>query len=432
MARFLAWLNRERAAGLVGYDELWRWSVTDLEGFWTALRDWFAVHAALPTPALPDPSAPQPTWFPGARLNWAESVLCAGADPDEPAVIGLGGPDTAPEPVSWRDLARQVASVAATLRTCGVVPGDRVAAALPNVPKAVVAMLATAAVGAVWVPPEASLRPKVIFATVATAELAAALPGPPQLVRIDVAEFGAADAGPAPTCAAVPFAHPLRIGDGGVQSHGGVLLETLRRDGLHHDTGPGDRVFGCLASAESGWAALAVGATVVTCAGPAPSAEALLRACAAHRVTRLDIGADHLAACARSGVHAPERHDLSALRTVVTTAAAPVAAWQWVHAHVKRDVLLGVDLFAADGATVLVGTNPLLPLYAGELQAPALGVRVAQHASGALVATTPQPASTGPAGYAQFAIRVSPTPYGSYRVLEGTEGTDHGSADRTR
>jgi acetoacetyl-CoA synthetase len=241
-----------------------------------------------------------------------------------------------------------------------------------------------------------------------------------------VPEFAAVNA--APAFEAVPFAHPLWIGDGGMETHGGVLLETLRRDGLHHDTGPGDRVLGCLASAEPLWATLAVGATVVTCAGPPPTAEALLRACAAHRVSRLDIAASHLAACARSGVHAPERHDLSALRTVVTTAAAPLAAWQWVHAHVKRDVLLGVDLLDAGGSTVLVGTNPLLPLYAGELQAPVLGIRVEQHASGALVATTPQPASSA-AGHGEIAVRVRPTPYGSYRV---TEGTDHGSADRTR
>jgi acetoacetyl-CoA synthetase len=462
MARFLAWVNQNRAnqnrtARLVGYDELWRWSVADLDGFWRAVWDWFAVTGTRGGTVVRDPAAPQPSWFPGASLNWAENVLRGGVDPTEPAVVGLGRDGSAESVLTWEEMAGRVAGVAAGLRAAGIAPGELVAAALPDGPEALVALLATAACGGVWVrhrPDRAlarvlQLAPRVLFCTAETAGIAAALPSVAHTVRVDTGQFGAGPA--AAEFAAVPFEHPLWVRAGGVQSHGGVLLEQLKMHGLHRDTGPGDRVLGCVTPAEPIWSALAVGATVLTCGGPAATPDALFRACAAQRVTRLDIGPRRLAACARAGAQPADRHDLSALRTIVTTAAPPRSAWRWVYTAVKRDVLLGVDLLDAETATVAVGTNPLLPLYAGELQAPTLGVAVeVEH--GAVQTLTPVPARPSAtsrwAGDARGsplrergAVTITPTPFGSYRVREPEssvnplclpEGPDHGHPGRSQ
>ena len=149
MTAYLDWLARERGLRFAGYEDLWRWSVEDLDGFWSSVWDHFDVLAsAPPTAVLGDRRMPGATWFAGARLNLAENVLRY-ADRDGPAVVGLSE-GREPVELSWAELAAQVASFAAALRELGVRPGDRVAAYLPNIPQAVVALLATASVGAIW------------------------------------------------------------------------------------------------------------------------------------------------------------------------------------------------------------------------------------------------------------------------------------------
>ncbi len=144
MSAYLDWLTRERQLRFTGYGELWRWSVDDLDGFW----DYYdVVSSAAPTAVLGDRRMPGATWFPGARLNWAENLL-RHADRDGPAVVGITEGEE-PVELSWAGLTAQVASFAAALREMGVRPGDRVAAYLPNIPQTVVALLATASVGSV-------------------------------------------------------------------------------------------------------------------------------------------------------------------------------------------------------------------------------------------------------------------------------------------
>ena len=154
MADFLTWVNGNRDVSLVGYslvgyDELWRWSVDDLEGFWGSIWSYFdIIRSAEPHTVLETATMPGAAWFPGARLNWAENIL-RHADDDDPVIIGISE-DHDPSVLRGTDLTRQVASLAAELRELGVRPGDRVAAYLPNTPQAVIALLATASVGAIW------------------------------------------------------------------------------------------------------------------------------------------------------------------------------------------------------------------------------------------------------------------------------------------
>ena len=149
VAAFTRWLQRERGLEFISYEDLWQWSVQDIELFWECIWDYFQVRASIPfTRVLGRREMPGAEWFPGARLNYAEHALAH----ERPGVDALlyvreGVPLAR---MSWSDLGAQVRIVATRLRRLGVVPGDRVVGVLPNCPQAVVAVLATTSIGAIW------------------------------------------------------------------------------------------------------------------------------------------------------------------------------------------------------------------------------------------------------------------------------------------
>lgn len=302
IARYLAWLQEHRGVRLQGYQELWRWSVRDLARFWSSIWDFEDILASTPpTAVLPDASLPGATWFPGARLNYAEHLLRGldGGAPrpgDRPAETGdrvalIQVPeDGAAVPVSVAELWRLAGGLATTLREWGVGPGDRVVAYLPNTVEAVAGLIASASIGAVWsicspdlgsggvVGRFAQLEPKVLIAGNGyryggrvhhrgreVAEIVAGLPSLSHLIRVPmvpaagddpgagVAErvWSEATAGDHPLeFAQLPFDHPLWVlfssgttgtPKGIVQGHGGILLEHLKALRLHNDVRPGDR-----------------------------------------------------------------------------------------------------------------------------------------------------------------------------------------------
>jgi len=428
MADFLAYVNRGREVALVGYDELWAWSVEDLDGFWGSIWSYFDVLAsAQPRTVLERGEMPGAVWFPGARLNWTENLL-RHARGDAAAIVGVSE-DRAPVTLTWAELTRQVASLAAELRRMGIRPGDRVAAYLPNIPQSAVALLATAAVGAIWscCSPDfgtdgvldrfRQIEPTVLIGVDGyrfggkdvdrldtVAQLSAELPSvkhtvvveqlrqggdlPPGALRFDALVAGTEE----PVYEQVPFDHPLWIlyssgttgvPKGIVHSHGGILLEHLKSHALHFDTSAEDRVF---IYASTGWmvwnvlvTALAVGATIVTYDGNPvkPTVDTLFDICARHQVTRFGTGAAYLTGCEKAARRPGEVHNLSALRSIASTGSPlPTSTWHWVYESVKRDLLLGSDCGGTDVCAAFIGTNPLLPVYAGEMQAPYLGVRV--------------------------------------------------------
>src|SRR5512140_1339658 len=146
---FAQWLERERGLQFADYAALWHWSVTDLEGFWGALFEYFRIEcSAAPTCVLARRSMPGAQWFPGARLNYAQHVLRRERNGGD--AIFFASESRPLAPVSWHDLAAQVRKLATQLRATGVAPGDRVVAWMPNIPETMVAMLATTAIGAIW------------------------------------------------------------------------------------------------------------------------------------------------------------------------------------------------------------------------------------------------------------------------------------------
>ena len=172
----MAWLDETRGLRFDGYPDLWQWSVTDLEGFWQAIWDFNdIVVEARPRPCSAAATMPGAQWFPGARLNYAENVL----HQERPGEVALYyHSETKPvTPLYWDELGQNVRILATQLRSLGVQPGDRVASTLPNIPEAVIAMLAATSIGAIWtsVSPDfgwrgvldrfRQLQPKVLICT---------------------------------------------------------------------------------------------------------------------------------------------------------------------------------------------------------------------------------------------------------------------------
>ncbi len=433
-ATLLAGFAREaaRRRGLdldpTDYDAIWRWSVEHPEQFWADVADWSGVLPGVPDDrVLPRREMPGAEWFPGTTVNYAEQALRHGTD-EHPALVAVAE-DADPWEVSWAQLRGQVGAFAATLRRLGVQRGDRVVGYLPNVPEAVVAFLGAAAIGAVWscCAPDfgtravldrfAQIEPTVLVAVDGyrfngrdhdrrdvVAELRAALPSVRTTVAVPRLFPGEALDGALawddavadlrePEFETLPFDAPLWIvwssgttglPKGIVHGHGGVVLEQHKQLGLHGDVGPGDRFSWYASTAWIMWniatSALLRGATVVVYDGaPAyPSVDAQFALAARTGITYLGTSAGYLIACEKAGIRPGEDHDLSALRTIGSTGSPlPASAFSWVYDAVGGDVFLASVSGGTDVATGFVGSTLLLPVTAGELQRPMLGVAAA-------------------------------------------------------
>ena len=424
IGRFTAWLA-EGGRRFDSYLDLWSWSVDELDEFWAAVWEYFGVAGSPGSSVLTDRGMPGATWFPTARMNYAENVLGAIQDPDALAIVGRSQSRERVE-LSFGELAEQVRRARAALRSLGVSKGDRVVGFLPNVPEAVVALLATASLGATWAccPPEfgarsvvdrlAQLEPKVLIAVAGyaygakevdrTSELQtirAALPTVEHVVGLSYGVHEVADALDWTSLLAaqdsdaplefepVSFDHPLwtlfSSGTTGlpkavVHSHGGITLEHLKLHGLHLDTRAGDRVMLMTTTGWTVWncmvSALMVGASIVVTDGNPfhPGLDAPWRAVADERVTLFGTSPGYAMACRNEAMRPGDAHDLSALRTIaVTGAVLPPEAYDWFHAVLPTDVYVNSMSGGTDICSNFVSGNPWLPVYRGEISGPALG-----------------------------------------------------------
>ena len=153
ITQFTRWLNDTKHLGLTDYESLWRWSISDIEGFWQACWDWFGLTSQAPIRSvLRERSMPGAKWFEGATLNYAQHLLARSREPDSAnrEAIVFKNEKHGSVSVSWQTLSDQVGSLMRELRALGIKPGDRVVSYMPNIPQTVAAMLATTGVGAVW------------------------------------------------------------------------------------------------------------------------------------------------------------------------------------------------------------------------------------------------------------------------------------------
>ncbi|MBS0363293.1 MAG: AMP-binding protein, partial [Proteobacteria bacterium] len=152
MMRYRDWLRHERGMAFDDYATLWAWSVADLPAFWDSIWTYFDLNSPTPHVTVLKGEMPDATWFEGAQVNYAQQVFRHGVLAEaagQPAIVAEGE-DGVVQTISWRELRRRTASLALELKGAGVGRGDRVAAYLPNIPDAAIAMLACASLGAIW------------------------------------------------------------------------------------------------------------------------------------------------------------------------------------------------------------------------------------------------------------------------------------------
>jgi acetoacetyl-CoA synthetase len=455
---------QEHASHAADYTDLYAWSIAQPEEFWPEVwrfvgivaearsgQPWDRVLVGGERMAPPDPVR-GPRWFPGARLNYAENLLRF--RDDQPALIFWNELGRQRE-ISFAELTREVAALAAALRDIGVRPGDRVAGFLPNLPETVIAMLATAALGAIWssCSPDfgpngildrfGQIGPKVLFCAdgyrYAGKEIDCLdrvravrdqIPGIQRVVvveyRRDLAGIGAirdavrwsdfANAQSPLEVSRFPFDHPLFImyssGTTGlpkcmVHGAGGTLLQLLKELVLHTDVTRADRVFYFTTCGWMMWnwltAALGAGATVVLYDGApfAPGPRILWDLAEAEGVSVFGTSAKYLSLAEKEGLAPGRTHDLGALRTVLST-GSPLAghSYDYVYQRIKQDVHLASISGGTDILSCFALGNPLAPVWRSELQTRGLGMAVEIYDSngkplreraGELVCTRPFP-----------------------------------------
>jgi acetoacetyl-CoA synthetase len=428
------------STGIPSYRQLWQWSVDDPAAFWSSIWDFFGVLGNRAQGPVLTGQMPAVDWFAGSTVNYARNALRrAGVEPERTAVIYSSEAGRAGQ-LSYGELAARVAQVRAGLQGLGVGLGDRVAAYLPNSPEALIAMLATASLGAIWTScsPDfgarsvidrfAQVAPRVLLGITGYAyggkrfdrrpeltAIAAELPGLEAVVVVDYLgdgagvtdldasvpvlnweNFGPADVGAAQLeFADVAFSHPLWVlyssGTTGlpkpiVHSHGGIVLEHLKALALQQDVSSADVFFWYTTTGWMMWnylvGALLVGATVVLYDGSAvhPDTGALWRLAADAGVTYAGTGAPYLLACMKAGIRPAADHDLSALKGVGSTGSPlPPEGFRWVYEELgtrPSGLILGSFSGGTDLCTGFVGPAPILPVRAGVISGPCLGARV--------------------------------------------------------
>jgi acetoacetyl-CoA synthetase len=458
LTQFMRWLERERGLHFESYDALWRWSVEDLDGFWKAIWDFFGVRSSTPvTKVLGRRAMPGAEWFPGTHLNYAEHALAH----ERPGVDALmyareGEPL---QRMSWTDLGTRVRTLATQLRKLGVRGGDRVVAVLPNAPEAVIAALATTSIGAVWsccgpdfgpkgiVERFTQLTPKAIIhvdgytyggkrfdrkpemreilAQLPTVEFAISVPYLDKADRtrlIDKTLFWDDLLAAPPVPAAefrfeqVPFDHPLWIlfssGTTGlpkaiVHGHGGIILEHLKHLAFNYEVHARVAIFFFTTTGWMVWnfllsSLLADVVPVLYDGNPAfPDPTALWRVIQDSRASLFGTSPTFIAHQQGAGIVPKDRFDLTNLQSL-TMAGSPVTAehMQWVYDNVKSDLWVVSGSGGTDCCTGFTGGVATQPVYAGEMQARALGVaafsfdpegKVLVDEVGELVMTQPMP-----------------------------------------
>jgi acetoacetyl-CoA synthetase len=419
-----------RACNFESYDELYRWSITDLEGFWQALCDHFDVGFSKRAENVLEQTGDMTTarWFVGGELNFAEHLL---RHKGNRAAIVFCGENAARREISFDLLRQQVADTAAGLREAGVSKGDRVAGYLPNCPEAMIAMLATSSIGAVWsscspdfgingvVDRFGQIEPRVLFCadgyfyngkTIDCLQSVAGISAKIESIeKVVVVPFTGNDVdassiknaqlwdefavgNSALQFESLPFDHPLYImyssGTTGVpkcivHGAGGTLIQHLKEHALHCDIGASDRLFYFTTCGWMMWnwlaSGLVTGATLILFDGSPffNNGKVLWEMAEAEGVTIFGTSAKYLAALEKAGLRPADDFDLKSIRTVLSTGSplAP-ASFDYVYDAIGADLQLSSIAGGTDIISCFIAGNPLLPVRRGELQCLALAMAV--------------------------------------------------------
>jgi acetoacetyl-CoA synthetase len=436
MYRFMRAMNTKHGLTMETYLDLWNWSVDDLEVFWTEIWDYFDVLGQRPTGPMLQGQMPETRWAEGARVNYAQNILRhAHTMGEQEAVVGLDE-SLNRTALTWQQLNEQVGAFAHHLKSIGVKEGDVVAAALPNIPQAIIGLLGCATVGAIWsvvnvdfgvpgiVTRFQQLKPKVLM-TIDGLELGgkrrdqvddldrlleeldtvthhvlventytgerSEVADITEAHNVDTAAFDDVVAeGREPEFVPVDFSHPLWVlyssgttgtPKGIVQSQGGTVLEIAKSFGLHYRVPKGEAVYISTSTTWMLWnmqvGTMITGAKAITYSGGvfAGGPGRQFEILANERVAFYGCGAAILTGVQESGLVPKDEYDLSNLTDILVSASPlPARTWRWIYEAVTPDVRLRSDSGGTDVCSVFVGSNPMDPVRVNELMGPALGV----------------------------------------------------------
>ena len=431
LSRFARQIERDFGVQAADYPTLYAWSVSEPVKFWSALWDFCEVIGDKGERVLVDADRmPGAQWFPDARLNYAENQLRR--RDDAPALL-FRGENKVRRSLTFREVHQTVSRLAQALRNAGVGPGDRVAAIVANMPEAVLGLLATSSVGAIWssCSPDfgvqgvldrfGQIEPKVLLSVDGyfyggkthdnLAKLKEIVPRLPSVTRVVVIPYisdaPGLDAIPGASpweaflepyssgeiaFARLPFDHPLAIlyssGTTGVpkcivHGQGGTLLQHLKEHQLQTDVKRDDRLFYFTTCGWMMWnwlaSGLATGATLLLYDGSPfyPGANVLWDFAEQERMTVFGTSAKYIDALAKLRLAPVQTHDLSALRTMTSTGSPLVAeSFEYVYRNIKSDLLLSSISGGTDIVSCFVLGSPWLPVWRGEIQCRGLGMKV--------------------------------------------------------
>ena len=431
MNQFRLFANKKYGMELDNYRDLYNWSVNEITCFWEAVWSFGKPVVSKDYQQVVDDDSKMPgaKWFSGARLNFAENLL---RRRDNHTAILSRGEGKDDRKISYNELYSEVEKMAAALREAGVEQNDRVAGFLPNIPEAVVAMLGAASLGAVWSSssPDFGIKgvldrfrqiePKVLFAADGyqyngkrinsldkLKDILTELPSVEKVVVVPFesenpdlsginkgvlyGEFLPAEAPPL-EFAQLPFDHPLYImyssGTTGlpksiVHGAGGTLLQHMKELRLHGDISDRETVFYFTTCGWMMWnwlvSNLALGASIVLYDGSPfhPDPSAMWQMAEEFGITVFGTSAKFIAACKGYGLVPKERHNLSLIKTILSTGSPLVEeSYDYVYTSIKEDVQLSSITGGTDLISSFAGGNATLPVYRGEIQCRALGMKV--------------------------------------------------------
>lgn len=433
VSAFIDFVNRRRSLELTGYFELYDWSIENVPQFWSDAWDFLGIKSSRPYDAVVDDLSkfPGARWFVGARLNFAENLL---RHDDGRVAIVQRDESLERDVYTYRDLHLEVARYREFLREEGVGVGDRVVAYMPNVAETVICMLAATSLGAIWastgtemgytavVDRLGQLEPKVLVTVdnstykgrttdlrETVARIARAVPSLRRVLvisrrkeRVDVSSIPNAVAttevlsgkgeAEALRFEQVEANHPVYVmfssGTTGrpkcmVQSVAGVLVNHLKELVLHHDLRPEHAITYITSPSWMMWnwvtSSLAVGSKLVVFDGNPlhPDWRTMWRVVEEEGINVLGCSASYVNALRAANAEPGEAFDLGGLREISQT-GSPLSAegFVWAYEHVKRDLWFNSISGGTDINGCFFAGSPTLPVYAGELQAPALGMKV--------------------------------------------------------
>ena len=423
IGRFVNWLGDERGLEFGGFDDLYRWSVADLEGFWGGLWDFYGIRSTPYERVLGKRTMPGAEWFTGARLNYAEHLVGLEEDRDRIAVVARSQ-TRGPLDLTFGELIEQAGHVRAGLQRLGVIRGDRVVAYMPNIPETLIAFIATASLGAIWATcaPEfgtrsvidrfAQIEPRVLMTVggygyrnryvdrraevetirgrIPSIEHAVGVPfGEARIPNSVSWEDLTAESAPL-EFDQVAFDHPLYVlfssGTTGlpkpiVHGHGGQLIEHRKNLGLGWDLKPGGRLLWFSTTAWMMWNALVSGlqlrSSIVMLDGdPAwPDLLEQWRLAEELQPSVMGVAPAYLMACRKAGIQPGRECDLSSIRMLCTAGSPlPPEGYLYAYEQLGPEMLLNNGSGGTDVCTGLVSGSFAQPVYEGEITGPCLAV----------------------------------------------------------